>query len=72
MRSHGVELLPTEKILNYDGSSFYTSSGRVIQADCAFICTGNMPNTQVRIFFFFEAPEILSDPNAVSQVQQRL
>jgi NADH dehydrogenase FAD-containing subunit len=46
LRSHDVELLPTEKVLNYDGSSFFASSGRVLQADCAFVCTGNMPNTQ--------------------------
>jgi len=46
LRSHGITLMPRDKISSYDGNSFFTAAGQTLQADCAFICTGNLPNTQ--------------------------
>jgi len=47
LERYGVQLLQTSKVTQQDGCKFYTSTGDVIDADVAFLCTGNVPNTEV-------------------------
>lgn len=45
LAARNVNLLPGDKVLRNEGRVFFLSSGRTIEADVAFICTGNVPNS---------------------------
>lgn len=41
----GVNVLLGERIAAHEGRRFYTKTGTVVEADMAFMCTGNVPNS---------------------------
>jgi len=42
---NGVQLVLGQRVVAHKGSFFVTSQGVVIEADLAFMCTGNVPNS---------------------------
>jgi NADH dehydrogenase FAD-containing subunit len=42
---NGVRLLLGQKVVAHEGCFFATDNGQIIEADLAFICTGNVANT---------------------------
>lgn len=44
-RDHNVELVLGDRVVTQDGKMFKTRNGRELRADLAFLCTGNVPNS---------------------------
>jgi len=42
---NGTTLIFKDKVTQQEGNRFITQNGQVIEADIAFLCTGNVPNT---------------------------
>jgi len=42
---NGVRVLLKERVIRQQGRFFYTDMGTVVEADIAFLCTGNVPNS---------------------------
>lgn len=47
MRKNNVTVICGEKIVAQTGTYFFTDRGTVIEADLAFVCTGNVPNSEL-------------------------
>eukprot|EP01116_Phalansterium_solitarium_P016673 TRINITY_DN3923_c1_g1_i1.p1 TRINITY_DN3923_c1_g1~~TRINITY_DN3923_c1_g1_i1.p1 ORF type:complete len:531 (+),score=176.40 TRINITY_DN3923_c1_g1_i1:159-1751(+) len=45
-RHNNVEMVLGDRVVSQDGKVFRTRNGREIRADLAFLCTGNVPNTE--------------------------
>jgi len=45
LRNNGVRLILGERVVGHTGMFFQTNKGTLITANIAFICTGNVPNT---------------------------
>jgi len=43
---NGATLIFKDKVVGQEGNRFTTTSGKLIEADIAFNCTGNLPNTE--------------------------
>ncbi len=47
LRASGVLLMPAARVQRCEGRVFHTADGQSIQAAVAFLCTGNVPNSQL-------------------------
>jgi len=45
LQKNGVRVLLKERVIRQQGRFFYTDMGTVVEADIAFLCTGNVPNS---------------------------
>eukprot|EP00027_Filamoeba_sp_ATCC50430_P009220 CAMPEP_0168560460 /NCGR_PEP_ID=MMETSP0413-20121227/11073_1 /TAXON_ID=136452 /ORGANISM="Filamoeba nolandi, Strain NC-AS-23-1" /LENGTH=410 /DNA_ID=CAMNT_0008591765 /DNA_START=79 /DNA_END=1308 /DNA_ORIENTATION=- len=59
-----VTVLVNERVISAQGKQFKTTSGKVIEADLAFLCTGNIPNTD-----FLKDTELEQHVNAFGYIQ---
>jgi len=44
-KRHGVRVLVNERVVAHEGNVFKTLNGTILEADLAFMCTGNVPNS---------------------------
>jgi len=45
-KRNGTNLIFNDKVSTQEGNRFVTNGGKVIEADLAFLCTGNVPNSE--------------------------
>jgi len=45
LKRNGVTVITDDKVVAHEGIRFKTTKGILIEADTAFLCTGNQPNT---------------------------
>lgn len=60
-KQRNVRLILQDRIIKQDGNRFQTSQGQILEAELAFICTGNIPNSECLKNGLFGANCLTSD-----------